>query len=171
MAVSIDMRYVARRIGHAFPASGMYGWVIPTPRSSIAIRTLLSGMPQKTHPSDWHSTVLYSKSGAYPVEETPLKLPDRITAHITDFAFFGPDDDIVCAAVLESPDLVSIHDQLIGMGYTHGWDTYEPHMTVADKFIVTPEFRVWMDHIKTHVNHLRPAIEFLPGVWFAPVES
>jgi hypothetical protein len=86
-----------------------------------------AGFQNILSPKDMHVTVCYSK--------TPLQWPDEKWSESLTVVPFGRQIDFFdsSAAVLriKSPSLTERHKMFIGMGASHDYPDYNPHITIA----------------------------------------
>lgn len=101
-------------------ATGTYAAVVPT-ESTLALLRAWADSNCIELDSDLHVTTLYSRKI---VNVVPC--PDEFVAAGVGFDKFG--DSLVLK--LSCPALVARHEQLIGQGGTHDYESFAPHLTI-----------------------------------------
>jgi hypothetical protein len=110
-------------------ATGTYAAVIPT-ESTLALLRAWADSNCIELDSDLHVTTLYSRKI---VNVVPC--PDEFVASGVGFDKFG--DSLVLK--LSCPALVARHEQLIGQGGTHDYESFAPHLTIQAKSALNPD--------------------------------
>lgn len=84
-------------------------------------------------PSEYHSTVIYSRVGVPNAKSYDLNLP--ITASISGWKKFDTklsESGKCLVAIVDSPDLNKHHNNLVNdYGATHDFEGYHPHITIS----------------------------------------
>jgi hypothetical protein len=128
------------------PEGGLYVWVDPDEHSTLLIQSLIKGAPFKTENStEYHATVLYHMGQLPHGAVMPHEYPCR--ARITELIVW-PDKEGTgtVVALLDSPNLQSVHAALLQQGLTHTFD-YSPHVTVGTKVESSPALRLWLEEV------------------------
>lgn len=126
------------------PHDGLYVWVDPDTASLLKIQRLLKGAPFKVeNTTEYHTTVLYHK-GDLPFG---LMIPNdrQCRARIKEFVLW--DDakgEKIVVALLDSPDLQTLHKQLLDEGLTHSFPEYNAHMTLGKRVEMNAATRLWL---------------------------
>jgi hypothetical protein len=131
-------------IRDANPLGGLYIWVDPDEQSILKIQKLMAGAPFKTENStEYHTTVLYHK-GELPFN---IMIPHDhpCQARVDSLAVWDDHKgDKIVVALLDSPDLDTIHDQLINEGLTHSFPEYNAHLTLGKNVKMNAATRLWL---------------------------
>jgi hypothetical protein len=128
------------------PDGGLYVWTAPDEYSTLLIQSLIKGAPFKTENStEYHATVLYHLGPLPQVAVMPHDYPCR--ARITELIVWPNKEGTgTVVALLDSPNLQSVHAALLQQGLTHTFD-YSPHVTVGTKVESSPALRLWLEEV------------------------
>lgn len=110
-------------------ATGTYAAVIPTESTLALLRAWADSNCIELDPN-LHVTTLYSRKI---VNVVPCE--DEFVATGVGFDKFG--DSLVLK--LSCPALIARHEQLIGQGGTHDYESFVPHLTLQAKSSLKPE--------------------------------
>lgn len=139
---------------------GLYVWVDPDEHSTLLIQSLIQGAPFKTeNTTEYHATVLYHLGELPQGAIMPHDYPCR--ARITEFIVW-PDKEGTgtVVALLDSPNLQSIHAALLDQGLTHTFPDFRPHVTVGVKVASSPALRLWLESVNDSLAEDGLAIAF-----------
>jgi hypothetical protein len=142
----VTARILYEEIREINPEDGLYVWVDPDEHSTLRIQSLIKGAPFKTENStEYHATVLYHLGPLPQGAVMPHDYPCR--ARITELIVW-PDKEGTgtVVALLDSPNLHSVHAALLQQGLTHTFD-YSPHVTVGTKVESSPALRLWLEEV------------------------
>jgi hypothetical protein len=156
----VTARILYQEIGEMSPEGGLYVWVDPDEESTLRIQSLIMGAPFKTENStEYHATVLYHEGTLPKGAMMPHDYPCR--AKITELIVW-PDKNGTgtVVALLDSPNLQSIHSALLDQGLTHTFPEFKPHVTVGAKVESSPSLRLWLDEVNESLAKGGIAIAF-----------
>lgn len=90
-----------------------------------------NGIENPAEPSQYHTTVIYSRAGVPDVKHYDLKLP--VQASIKEWKKFDTKAGPSClVAIMDADNIVKYHDDMINQyGATHDYPEYHPHITVS----------------------------------------
>jgi hypothetical protein len=156
----ITARILYNEIAGSNPEDGFYVWADPTEESILTLQKLLDKAPFKTRNStEFHTTVLYH-IGSIPTE---VKVPkDRpCTGEITELAVWTEKDgEKIVVALVKSPQIMSLHYELIGEGFKHTFDDFVPHISVGKRVDLNAETRTWLDEVNEYIKDNPLPIEY-----------
>lgn len=117
-------------------SSGLYVWVDPDDKSYLrlsAVRRIFgtqNGALKYENGTELHATVLYHPD---PIPENAQAPADRqISARLLRAeAWTVKENKTLLVLILESPELVKLHQELLSYGFVHTFDPYTPHITFA----------------------------------------
>lgn len=114
--------------------AGRYIGIRFTPDTKEKLKQIIHSeeVPNKIDPSDFHSTVVYSRESNIPGYEVSGKLETPIDAVIDSFDIFPSQDGKNCLVVkLQAPDLEDMHKKTKEHGASYDFDEYIPHVTLS----------------------------------------
>ena len=93
------------------------------------------GIPNVVQPNTVHTTIMYSQTTIDPVFYRGEELRSmNMTIRPSGFDIF--DGSLVM--LLDAPELVKMHEELISAGGTHDYPRYNPHVTISYDASVDP---------------------------------
>lgn len=130
--------------------TGLYVWATPDEPSILKVQHLMKGAPFKTeNTTAYHVTVVYHNQE---MPETPEIPQDRaMAAQATALDLWETDKGNVLVLSLYSPCIHALHDEFMDEGFTHTFDEYNPHITVAYDVPNDPKARLWIEHANKHL--------------------
>jgi hypothetical protein len=104
----------------------------------------MRGAPFKLeNTTEYHTTVLYHK-GELPFG---IMVPNdrQCRARVAELAVWdNHKGDKIVVALLDSPDLQTLHKQLLDEGLTHSFPDYNTHMTLGKRIEMNAATRLWL---------------------------
>lgn len=150
---------------------GLYVWASLTEESILELSKLRCIEPgpelfEWENSTQLHATIVYHK-GTLP--EFPAIPPDQQINGIVQGVIGWNDhkDRQIVVAAVNSPDLIRIHQQFMDEGFTHGFPTYEPHISLG-KFVepVTSfEARVFVQRLNDILYRYPIRLTFQPKLF------
>jgi hypothetical protein len=126
------------------PDDGLYVWVDPDELSVLKLQKLMRGAPFRTvNSTAYHTTVLFHK-GELPFG---LRIPNdgQCRARVTGLkTWTEADGEKIVVALLDSPDLQTVHQELLKEGLTHSFPEYNAHITLGKKVKLDAVTRLWL---------------------------
>lgn len=156
----ITAKILYDEIAGSDPSGGFYVWVDPTESTIVLLSRILKGAPFKTRNStEFHTTVLHH-GGEVPTEVNVPK--DRTcSGELTEFVVWEEKDgEKIIVALINSPQLMSLHYELIGQQFKHSFDDYTPHISVGKKVELTAEVRTWLEEANDFLSKNPIPVEF-----------
>jgi hypothetical protein len=159
MSYKVTSRILYDDIREINPEGGLYVWVDPDEHSTLQIQSLIKGAPFKAKNStEYHATVLYHVGPLPKSAVMPHDYPCR--ARITELVVWpNKEGSGTVVALLDSPNLQSIHAALLQQGLTHTFD-YNPHVTVGTKVESSPALRLWLEEVNQSLEREGLSIGF-----------
>lgn len=141
----ITAKILYDEIAGSNPSGGFYVWVDPNEETLVLLQKALRGAPFKTrNTTEFHTTVLYHQ-GDVPTDVGVPKDRD-IVGELTEFVVWDEKDgEKIIVALIKSPQLMSLHYELIGQQFKHSFDDYTPHISVGKKVEFNAEVRTWLE--------------------------
>ncbi len=138
-------------------SSGTYVCVLPDAQSKITLGKIAFALGLPLHDDDFedlHSTVIYSKD-RFP-SNTKIPHDRQFSAFVKDVQFWdGHDGDGYVVLVLDSPDLVALHQEWKDRGLIHSFDDYTPHVTLKSKLANSVRLEQKINTVKPKVAGLK----------------
>lgn len=114
--------------------SGVYVAIMPTDDSKEQMNQFLTKLNPTFSLEKFnkkaHMSVVWSSEDT--IDVSKLKIPDDISAMASEFVFWDGHDDsgyIVLKCICKGSS--DLHEQLIGLGATHSFPDYVPHVTIV----------------------------------------
>lgn len=153
---------------------GLYVFLTPNDAALVNLAQLLASCPVKTYNvTELHCTALYCVSDDLPSlqdSDIPSDMPRK--ARVSGVVQWEDHKGrTIWVLALDSPDVQTLHTQLVGgLGFTHSYPDFNPHISIAKDVTVDAAARTWFDQVNEALETHKVYIQFDDAVKAGPLE-